>query len=100
MLLLFQPPEEFPVSVSIIIPTLNEECCLAQTLESVRQLRPHEIIVVDGGSSDATPCLASKADVFLPGPRGRALQMNLGAARARGETLLFLHADCTLENGA
>jgi rSAM/selenodomain-associated transferase 2 len=88
------------VSVSIIIPTLNEESCLAQTLENARQLRPREIIVVDGGSSDATACLASKADVFLQGVRGRALQMNLGAARAGGETLLFLHADCFLESGA
>ncbi len=88
------------MSVSIIIPTLNEESCLAQTLESVRQLRPHEIIVVDGGSSDATLGLANKADVVLRSPRGRALQMNLGAARATAETLLFLHADCLLENGA
>ncbi|HEV3449295.1 MAG TPA: TIGR04283 family arsenosugar biosynthesis glycosyltransferase [Gemmataceae bacterium] len=101
MLLLFLPHlENSPLGVSIIIPTLNEESCLAQTLESVRQLRPHEIIVVDGGSSDATPRLASKADVFLQGPRGRAVQMNLGAARARGATLLFLHADCLLEKGA
>jgi len=66
----------------------------------VRQQRPHEIIVVDGDSSDATPRLASQADVFLQGRRGRALQMNQGAAHATGETLLFLHADCLLENGA
>ena len=88
------------MSVSIIIPTLNEESCVAQTLDNVRQLRPREIIVVDGGSSDATPRLATKADVLVQGPRGRALQMNLGAAWATGKTLLFLHADCLLEKGA
>jgi rSAM/selenodomain-associated transferase 2 len=44
--------------------------------------------------------LASKAGFFLQGPRGRTVQMNLGAARARGETLLFVHADCLLEKGA
>jgi rSAM/selenodomain-associated transferase 2 len=88
------------MSVSVIIPTLNEEGCLGQTLRQLRALRPHEIIVADGGSSDATSRVAADADRFVPGPLGRALQMNLGAAQATGDILLFLHADCLLETGA
>jgi rSAM/selenodomain-associated transferase 2 len=86
--------------VSVIIPTLNEASCLAQTLRSIRAERPHEILVVDGGSTDATCELARAADRVLHGPRGRAAQMNHGAAHASGDILLFLHADCTLEAGA
>src|SRR5437879_8232330 len=99
-MLLVSHPVEIPMGLSIIIPTLNEEGCLADTLLLLRQHRPQEIIVVDGGSTDATPRLAAEADVFLPGPRGRAIQMNLGAARASGDALLFMHADCSLEKGA
>jgi rSAM/selenodomain-associated transferase 2 len=88
------------MSVSVIIPTLNEAACLAQTLRSVRAEKPREILVVDGGSSDATCELARAADRVLHGPRGRAAQMNHGAAHAAGDVLLFLHADCTLEPGA
>jgi rSAM/selenodomain-associated transferase 2 len=88
------------VSVSIIVPTLNEEQVLSDTLALLRQHRPHEIIVVDGGSRDATCCLAAEADVLLQSPPGRAEQMNRGAARASGDVLLFLHADCSLEPGA
>jgi rSAM/selenodomain-associated transferase 2 len=88
------------LSVSVIIPTLNEEGCLEDTLLLLRQHRPHEIIVVDGGSSDATCRLAGAADLVLHGPRGRAAQMNLGAANATGDALLFLHADCSVETGA
>jgi rSAM/selenodomain-associated transferase 2 len=86
--------------ISVIIPTLNEAACLAQTLRSVRAENPGEVIVVDGGSNDATCKLASEADRLLYGPRGRAAQMNHGAAYATGDILLFLHADCTLEPGA
>jgi rSAM/selenodomain-associated transferase 2 len=88
------------MTVSVIIPTLNEESCLADTIRSVRALQPLEIIVVDGGSSDGTAAAAAGADAFLCAPRGRAVQMNHGARRACGELLLFLHADCTLEAGA
>jgi rSAM/selenodomain-associated transferase 2 len=88
------------MSVSVIIPTLNEERCLGDTLCLLRHQQPREIIVVDGGSSDATCRVAGGADLLLNGPRGRSLQMNLGAAHATGEVLLFLHADCSLGAGA
>jgi rSAM/selenodomain-associated transferase 2 len=87
-------------TISIIIPTLNESSCLAETLAQLRRLSPHEILVVDGGSSDGTLEQAPLADRVLTGARGRAAQMNLGAAHATGEILLFLHADCTLEAGS
>jgi rSAM/selenodomain-associated transferase 2 len=86
--------------VSVIIPTLNEAACLPDTLRTLRAQHPQEIIVVDGGSTDATCALAAGADRLLHGPRGRAAQMNLGAAHAAGDVLLFLHADCTLAPGA
>ena len=88
------------VSVSVIIPVLNEEGSIADTLRLLRPLRPHEVIVVDGGSTDATCRRAADADLLLRGPRGRAAQMNLGAAHATGDVLLFLHGDCGLEAGA
>lgn len=88
------------MSISVIIPTLNEAACLAETLRAVRAERPREILVVDGGSSDATCEAAGAADRLMHGPRGRAAQMNHGAAHAVGEILLFLHADCALEAGA
>jgi rSAM/selenodomain-associated transferase 2 len=88
------------MTVSVIIPTLNEESCLAVTLALLREHQPHEVIIVDGGSKDDTCRIASAADRLLHGPRGRAFQMNLGAAHATGDVLLFLHADCALEPGA
>lgn len=88
------------MSVSVIIPTLNEAACIAATIASLRRQGNIEIIVADGGSTDGTPDWARAADQVLSAPAGRAAQMNAGAARARGETLLFLHADCTLADGA
>lgn len=87
------------MSVSIIIPTLNEATCIAATIASMRRQGPAEIIVVDGGSSDGTRELASGADLVLAAPLGRARQMNAGADAARGRHLLFWHADCALEEG-
>lgn len=88
------------MSVSVIIPTLNEEGCLAETLHQLREQRPHQVIVVDGGSQDATCQKAKDTDVLLHCSPGRAIQMNRGADRATGDILLFLHADCVLESGA
>lgn len=87
------------MSVSIIIPTLDESQCIAATIASLRAQRPLEIIVADGGSTDETIELAKEADLVIAAPRGRAAQMNAGAARARGAHLLFWHADCTLQDG-
>jgi rSAM/selenodomain-associated transferase 2 len=85
--------------ISIIIPALNEEGGIEDTLRSVSPLRSrgHEVIVVDGGSSDGTARLAVPyADRVHGSEPGRARQMNTGAAAAHGEILLFLHADTRL----
>jgi rSAM/selenodomain-associated transferase 2 len=89
--------------LSIVMPVLDEAAGIVATLQPLEALRArgHEIIVVDGGSRDGTPALAAPlADVVLAGPRGRALQMNAGAAAAGGTVLLFLHADTVLPAGA
>jgi rSAM/selenodomain-associated transferase 2 len=85
------------------MPALNEALGIEATLQSLQPLRAGgvEVIVVDGGSIDDTIRLAAPlADQVATAPRGRASQMNAGAAAARGETLLFLHADTTLPDGA
>ena len=88
------------MSVSVVIPTLNEAACIEATIASLRRQGRVEIIVADGGSHDGTPSFAQAADEVLTVARGRAAQMNAGAARAWGEHLLFLHADCVLADGA
>ncbi len=83
-------------TLSIIVPALNEATTIVDTLQRLQGMRGrgHEVIVVDGGSTDATAALAAPlADRVLVSPRGRARQMNAGAAEARGELLWFLHAD-------
>jgi rSAM/selenodomain-associated transferase 2 len=87
------------VKLSVIVPALDEEQALPATLAAAAPLRSrgHEIIVVDGGSLDHTRELARvAADQVIDAPRGRARQMNAGAARASGDVLLFLHADTIL----
>lgn len=89
--------------ISVIIPAHNEEKALPTTLARVfAQDAEWEILVVDGGSRDATREIA-RADArarLIAAPKGRASQMNAGARRARGEWLLFLHADTHLPDGA
>ena len=85
------------------MPCLDEAETSVAALEALAPVRQRgaEVIVVDGGSTDATLALAeSRADVALTGARGRALQMNAGAAQATGDILLFLHADTTLPENA
>ena len=83
------------MSISVIIPTLNEEGCLKKTLESID--RGAEIIVVDGGSSDFTREIAGGfTDKVIFSERGRGAQMDRGAREASGDILLFLHADTSL----
>ncbi len=88
------------MDISVIIPALDEEAQIADSLASARASGVREIIVVDGGSGDATARVAGRyADVVLTAPRGRAAQMNAGAGVARGDVLLFLHADTRLPAG-
>ena len=85
--------------LSIIMPVLDEGDGIAGALDALAELRGLgvEVIVVDGGSQDATVQRARlRADHVLLAPRGRALQMNAGAAKASGDVLLFLHADTRL----
>jgi rSAM/selenodomain-associated transferase 2 len=88
-----------PTLLSVIIPTLNEAEHLPALLTDLRQQQgiALEIIVADGGSSDATRAVAEVFDVhFIAASRGRGAQMNAAARTARGDTLLFLHADSRL----
>lgn len=88
--------------ISVIVPTLNEaenirgciECVKAEDIDL-------EIIVCDGGSSDATVQIVREYDdaILIGSAKGRGLQMNRGAAVAGAEVLLFLHADTILERG-
>lgn len=89
------------MKISILIPALNEEKLLERALRSARAEPAHEIIVVDGGSSDRTCEIAGRyADIVVSCRANRARQMNLGASLATGSILLFLHADCILPPGA
>ena len=93
-----------PLTVSVVVPALNEAAGIGATLASVaRQRGPVEVVVVDGGSTDGTAEAARRAlpdAVVIGAPRGRAAQMNAGAARSTGDALLFLHADTRLPAGA
>lgn len=89
-------------AISVVVPVLDEADTLAPSLRPLQSARGHgvEVIVVDGGSRDRTRCVASPlCDRLLDAPRGRARQMNAGAAAARGRVLLFLHADTRLPSG-
>jgi rSAM/selenodomain-associated transferase 2 len=85
--------------LSIVVPVLDEAAGIAAHLAALAPLRGGgaEVIVVDGGSTDGTREIAGAlADRVIVAPRGRAAQMNAGAALAAGDVLLFLHADTTL----
>ncbi len=91
------------MKISIIVPALNEAQGIAAALAALASLRNrgHEVIVVDGGSSDKTAALSrGAADRVVAAARGRASQMNAGAALAQDEVLLFLHADTRLPENA
>jgi rSAM/selenodomain-associated transferase 2 len=85
--------------LSVIMPVLDEQAEIVDALTALAPLRRRgvEIVVVDGGSSDDTVTFAHPlCDLVLAAPRGRAVQMNTGAEAARGDVLLFLHADTRL----
>lgn len=87
------------MKLSVVIPTLDEAERIAGALEALAPLRAngHEVIVADGGSADGTRDIAlALADRVIGAPRGRARQMNAGAAAASGDALVFLHADTRL----
>jgi rSAM/selenodomain-associated transferase 2 len=87
------------MNLSIIMPVLDEAAEIEAALRALAQFRARgaDVIVVDGGSSDNTAALARPfATQILTAPRGRAEQMNAGAAAAKGDVLLFLHADTRL----
>jgi len=87
-----------PRTVGVILPVLNEAGTLAATLDRLREQSPDEIIVVDGGSIDATRDVVRRHPALhlIEAERGRAAQMNAGAAATRSDILLFLHADARL----
>ncbi|MCZ7563431.1 MAG: TIGR04283 family arsenosugar biosynthesis glycosyltransferase [Burkholderiales bacterium] len=97
------PRDPPSVKLSIIVPALNEAAGIVAALGALAPLRArgHEVIVVDGGSTDTTAVLARPlAERVIDAPRGRARQMNAGARIASGDVLVFLHADTLLPEGA
>jgi rSAM/selenodomain-associated transferase 2 len=88
---------------SIIVPVLNEAAVLESHLAHLIAQCAHldcELLIVDGSSSDSTVAIAERYGRVIRSPRGRATQMNAGAAAARGDVLIFLHADTTLPDNA
>jgi rSAM/selenodomain-associated transferase 2 len=97
-----QPGMSVPI-LSIVVPVLDEQDRIVRALEALASARAAgaEVIVVDGGSRDATRSLAAPlADRVIEAPRGRARQMNAGVEASRAPWLLFLHADTRLPEGA
>ncbi|MDO3720115.1 TIGR04283 family arsenosugar biosynthesis glycosyltransferase [Marinobacter sp. chi1] len=92
-----------PLSLSVIIPVWREAAAITETLTALGSVRRagHEVIVVDAGSDDGTASLARPlCDRVVQSGKGRAVQMNAGADAARGNVLLFLHADTRLPDDA
>jgi rSAM/selenodomain-associated transferase 2 len=90
-------------ALCIVVPVLDEAASLAARLQAldVFRRRGARVVVVDGGSQDDTLAVAREhADLALLAPRGRASQMNAGAAACPADVLLFLHADTTLPDNA
>lgn len=90
-------------ALCIVLPVLDEGPALAERLRALQGLRSRgaRVVVVDGGSQDETLAVAREhADLALLAPRGRASQMNAGAAACPADVLLFLHADTVLPDSA
>ncbi len=90
-------------ALCIVVPVLDEAQTLASRLQALKGFRQRgaRVVVVDGGSQDNTLAIAkAHADLALLAPRGRAAQMNTGAAACPADVLLFLHADTALPDNA
>lgn len=89
-----------PPDISVVMPTLNEALLVGQAIESAWTAGACQVIVVDGGSTDATVTIAHQlgAQVLVADP-GRGNQMAAGVANTDGKIVLFLHADCRLDRG-
>ncbi|MFZ0937727.1 MAG: TIGR04283 family arsenosugar biosynthesis glycosyltransferase [Bryobacteraceae bacterium] len=87
-------------TISIVIPVYNEEAAIGGLLDNLDGQKDAEVIVADGGSTDRTAELVAQRALLVRSATGRAAQMNAGAAAASGQTLLFLHADVRLADGA
>jgi hypothetical protein len=86
--------------ISVVIPTLNEAANIKETVRLAQNARNVEVVVVDGGSRDDTTEIAGRLGALvLAAEASRARQMNVGAATATGDILLFLHADTRLPEG-
>lgn len=96
-----KPSRDAPLSVSVIVPVLDEQPRIAGLLTRLRAMSPEQVVVVDGGSTDATAAVAAPLCDHLIGSRpGRARQMNAGAAVATEEVLWFVHADSVVPGDA
>jgi rSAM/selenodomain-associated transferase 2 len=85
------------VTISVIIPALNEEARIGDSVRSAQNAGAYQIIVCDGGSRDETVIRAKQAGaIVVSSEPGRGIQQNTGAKEATGQILLFLHADCRL----
>ncbi|HEX2120642.1 MAG TPA: TIGR04283 family arsenosugar biosynthesis glycosyltransferase [Thermoanaerobaculia bacterium] len=90
-----------PAQVSVVIPALDEEACIAAAIDSAFAAGAAEVIVADGGSSDATvPIAQAHGARVVEGERVRARQLNRGAEAAAHDALIFLHADSLLPDGS
>jgi rSAM/selenodomain-associated transferase 2 len=86
------------LSLSVIIPTWNEEKLVGRAIRMAWETGANEVIVSDGGSEDATIAVASRGQAtIVPSAKGRAVQLNSGARHAGGDVLIFLHADNWLD---
>src|SRR3954453_6252170 len=89
------------MSVAAVIPTLNEEACIAKAIDAARASGVDEVIVADGGSTDATIAIAeARGARGIRGGRMRARQLNRGAQAASASAIVFVHADTLLPLGA
>lgn len=96
------PPPKVPrpLSLAVVVPALNEESAIEAAVASAWEAGADEVVVADGGSTDATRDRAAAVSRVVVSARGRASQMNAGAAATTSDVILFLHADSRLPRDA